>query len=314
MKTARVLVTGSSGFVGAHLMARLRASGVNAVGIDRAGPAAFRGDLQSDAFVAGVLKEVRPTIVVHLAGVLRDDPADAVTPYQENLLNTVRLLEAVRREGLAPRILVASSSAVYGDTAPHENPLAEDRTFRPLTAYAVTKVGQEMAALQYHLAYRLHTIRVRTFNLVGPGQPWHLLVSGLARQIALAERGTGPIVVRVGNLGPRRDYTDVRDAVRAYHLLAEHGEAGSVYNVCTGRSVSVQECIDTFSDLVGRPLIVERDEASARRLEIPDQAGDATRLRALTGWRPEIPFPHSVRDVLEDWRARVRAGQTVSPT
>ncbi len=294
-------------------MAGLIESGADVYGLDRSGGGScFCGDLRSGPFLLGVLRETRPTHVIHLAGVLPGAGHDAVTLYEENVLNTVRLLEGIRVSAADIKVLVASSSAVYGDTRPEENPLSEDRPFRPITEYGVSKAAQEIAVLQQHLAHGLRAVRLRTFNLVGQGQSSQLLLPALAHQIARAEHEPGPIVVHAGNLDSRRDFVDVRDAVRAYVGLAERGAPGEVYNVCGGRGRSARECVDLFARLVNRPIRVECDEALVRRVEIADQVGDATRLRETTGWRPEIPFEESLRDVLNEWRERVRVEREVA--
>lgn len=304
MSERRVLVTGSSGFVGTHLCELLRAERVEVATIEHA-------RLQHVEAVTEALAALRPTHIIHLAGISDGTGEDGARYYEAHLLTTGRLLDAARRSSREARIVIASSSAVYGATTPEENPLAEDRPLRPVTPYGVSKVAQEMAALQAHLAHQVWTVRVRTFNLIGPGQPPHLLVSGLARQVAQAEGEGQPITVRVGNLTPRRDYTDVRDAARAYLLLAERGEPGAVYNVCAGRSTSVQECVELLARVAEAPVHVVQDEARRRRCEIPDQIGDSLRLERLTGWRPRIPLEQSVCDLFEEWRERVRMGKGV---
>ena len=290
LRGAQVLVTGASGFVGQAVLQACREAGANAVGMDR-----------SRAFT-DTLEDVRPTHVIHLAGVLPGAPGGSAVHDEANVRFTVRLFDAIRAAAMSPRILVASSSAVYGATTPEENPLTERHPFRPLTAYAVSKVAQEMLAVQAHLADGLPTIRVRTFNLIGPGQSRTLLASDLAGQIAEAEWGGRSATLRVGNLTPRRDYTDVRDAARAYVLLAAGGAPGEVYNVCSGRSWSVQECLDVLARLARVPVQVEVDAARQRAVEIPDQVGSAQRLNAATGWQPGIPVETSLRDLLDSWR------------
>ena len=296
LRGARVLVTGASGFVGTHLIARLRAEGAEVALINRAQLAAI------DALTEQ-LDAIRPTHLYHMAGVLGGAPGGYEVQHEANVMTTVRLLEAVVAARLDPWIMVTSSSAVYGQTNPDENPLGEDRPFRPLTEYGVSQVGREMAALRYHVAHRLRTVRVRTFNLVGPGQPRTLLASDVAHQVALAERERGPLAVRVGNLFPRRDYTDVRDAVRAYVLLASSAQPGEVYNVCTGRSSSVQQCVDLFAGMVKEPLRIDVDETRIRPIEIADQIGDPSRIHQATGWQATIPLAVSLRDLLDAWRA-----------
>lgn len=297
---ARVVVTGASGFVGTHLRNDLLASRVEVWNIDRT-------QLRSAETLTEVLRAVRPTHIFHLAGVLPAAEGDAALQYDAHVLGTVRLLDAVLAAKLDPCLLIASSSAVYGRTKPDENPLSEDSPLQPLTHYAASKIAQETVALHYHFAYGLRTVRVRAFNLVGPGQSQTLLASSVARQIAMAEREGSSVTVRVGNLFPRRDYVDVRDAVRAYAWLAARAEGGSVYNICSGRSVSVQECLGRFERVAGVPLRVEIDTNRLRAVEISDQVGSADRLRRLTGWQPGIAFDVSLRDVLAYWRERLSA-------
>jgi len=310
------LVTGSSGFVGTRLVTALLAEGAKVAGVDRVIPGAsgqerrtpslfFQGDVGNPALIADVLARVQPTDIFHFAGMLSQTAGDSTTQYEAHVRSTVCLLDAIRAAKQDPWILVASSSAVYGATSPPENPLGEDRPLRPLNHYAASKIAQEMVALQYFLAHQLRTVRVRSFNLIGPGQPSHLLVSDVVRQVAVVERAGGPMTVRIGNLFPRRDYTDVRDAVRAYLVLARSGQPGEVYNVCTGRSYSVQDCVDTLARLIGKPVRVEVDQARVRQCEITDQVGAADRLRTATGWQPTIPLETSVLDLLAYWRKRL---------
>lgn len=313
----RVLVTGSSGFVGAHLVTLLLAEGAEVTGVDRVRPSGalkpdhprfhvVHADLETPGLLDQLMAQVRPTHICHLAGVLGGVPGGYAVQHEANVLLTIRLLEAVRASHLNPWILVASSSAVYGATSPEENPLGEDRPLRPITHYGVSKVAQEMAALQCHLAYGLKTVRVRTFNLVGPGQSHTLLASDVVSQVARAEQRGADLLVRVGDRFPRRDYTDVRDAVRAYRLLMSQAQPGGVYNVCSGRSYAVQACLDILAGLVSAPLKVEVDERRIRAVDVADQVGDPRRLRAATGWEAQLPLEVSLRDLLVEWRGKVR--------
>ena len=309
----RALITGISGFVGGHLASHLLASGADVYGIDRkplndsahssAGRyRVFIGDLLDDSSLRVLVKEIDPTHVFHLAGVLGGAPGGSTIQYQVNVVGTVRLLDTLQALGLDPWILIASSSAVYGPAL--NLPIAEEQSFRPVTHYAASKAAQELVAIQYHLAYGMQIVRTRTFNLVGPGQSRSMLPSDLAHQVALAELG-GPPVLRVGNLTPRRDYTDVRDAVRAYTLLATSSRPGEVYNVCSGHSCSVQECVDLLMALSRVPLKLEVERSRMRAVEISDQVGSSERLWKTTGWRPELPLEKSLGDLLDDWRNKL---------
>ena len=310
----RVLITGVSGFVGRHLSTELNSEGAEVLGTARTAfptaipehrPHTTLGDLTQEGWMVELLQRFRPTHVIHLAGVTEGAAGGYAVQYEVNLVATVRLLEAIRSSGLDPWILVASSSAVYGDAKSNDLPLTEDEPLRPVNHYGVSKAAQELATLCAFLNHRLRTVRVRTFNLVGPGQPATLVASDLARQIAQAERADRPAVVRLGNLAARRDYTDVRDAARAYALLAARAEAGEVYNVCSGRSHAVQDCVDILTRLARVPVTVQVDEARIRPSDLPNQVGSPDRLRAATGWQPQIPFDVSLKDLLDVWRQRV---------
>ncbi len=306
----RALITGINGFVGSHLAAQLCAQGAQVYGIDIAPPRSdnsypklshvFIGDILASEFLAGALAAAAPTHVFHLAGVLAGAPGGNLAQYSTNVLGTVQLLEALRTVQPAARVLVNSSSAVYG--RPLKQPIQEDDELRPLTAYAASKAAQEMVAIHFGSEYGLTVVRARTFNLVGPRQSPQLVTSELARQVARAEL-EGTTSVRVGNLSPRRDYTDVRDAVRAYMLLASTGQSSQVYNVCSGKSHSVQESAEILLAMARVPLQLETDPTRIRSAEIDEQVGSPSRLERETEWKPEISFDASLADLLDDWRA-----------
>lgn len=317
----RALVIGVSGFVGGHLAERLVASGAEVSGIARRPQCewnfpgsekvtAYYGCILNEDFLGNCIRKTRPTHVFHLAGVLGSETDNGLALYETNARGTIKVLDSLRAISPAPRILVAGSSAVYGAT---ENlPIIEDEQLRPLTHYAVSKVLQEMVAMRYHLTHGMDIIRTRTFNLVGPGLSRTLLPSEIAYQIALAECG-GSSVIRVGNLFPRRDYTDVRDAVSAYVALAVRGQAGEVYNVCRGRSYSVGEIADALIGLTKVPVRIEVEPVRVRRAEIEDQMGDATRLNKNNGWRPLFDLEKSLEDLIDYWRQKLYAKGKICP-
>lgn len=312
-KVMRILVTGARGFVGRHLINTLAQSEVEVWGVDRIASddtdndlRHFQSDLGDIERLTRVIKQVQPTHIFHLAGLLGNAPYEDL--YKVNVLGTIHLLEVLRSTTCDARVLVASSSGVYGATLPEQNPLDESCPPRPISHYGASKLAQETVGLQYHRAYQMPILITRTFNLLGPGLSPALLASSLARQLVQIElnQSNGPILV--GNLWPHRDYIDVRDAVNAYISLMTAGEPGLAYNVCTGRSYSVQDCLDTLLDLTQRPVEVQQDPGRMRNEEIADQIGDSSRLRAATSWQVTIPFEQSLADLLNQWRTDLTKG------
>jgi len=310
---ARILVTGARGFVGPHLLRRLRAEGHDVWGTDRTdaaeAPQQRACDLTDADAVRALCDDLRPDAVVHLASVSsvgRSFDAPQLT-LQNNLLAACNVFEALRGRP-ATRVLVVGSAEQYGRVQPEDMPITESQPFRPSSPYAVSKVAQEILALQYHATYGLDVVLVRSFNHSGPGQSEDFVLPAVARQVAAAEAGHVPPWVRVGNLDVARDFLDVRDVVRAYALLLEHGASGSAYNICRGRAESLQALVQALLHKSRVPLRLEPDPARLRPSDLPVLIGDNRRLCAATGWQPEIPMETTLDDVLEDWRGRVRGG------
>ncbi|MCK6585273.1 MAG: NAD-dependent epimerase/dehydratase family protein, partial [Anaerolineales bacterium] len=237
----RALISGISGFVGRHLRNELIHAGWQVYGFDirPAGEKVFVGDLSDRAALTRAIADCQPDAVFHLAGIIKSQDPQAY--YTSNLFGTLNLLDAILQIEKRPKVVLASSSAVYGLTK-SARPITERSPLRPVTEYAVSKVAQENAALRYHYAFGLDVVFVRMFNLLGPGQSPDLACSAFARQIALAEISEQTEIV-TGNLDAMRDFVDVRDAVRAFALLAEKGRAGQTYNVCSGNAVAIQKCL-----------------------------------------------------------------------
>jgi GDP-4-dehydro-6-deoxy-D-mannose reductase len=298
----RALVTGGRGFVGRHLVDHLQACGDDVVVVDHADGGI---DVTEAGPVREVVAEVGPDAVYHLAGwadvgASWSDPAGAL---RLNAVGTLNVLEACRHAAVA-RVLSIASAEVYGVVREDELPVRETAPLRPTSPYAASKVAAEALAQQAFLGHGLGVLRVRPFNHIGPGQSEHFLAPAIAGRIARAERD-GEATVAVGNLTPRRDLTDVRDVVRAYRLLVEHGEPGEVYNVCSGTDVAVQDVADALLAKAERPLELEPDPALSRPVDLPVLRGDPGRLQAATGWAPQIPLERTLQDVLDDLRARV---------
>ena len=291
----RAYVTGASGFVGRWLLDHLRASGDEVI--------APEVELTDAAALTSALAAARPDAVYHLAAVANvgESWGDPRHTFAVNAVGTLNLLEAARALDPAPVVLLVCSAEVYGRVTPDELPLREDAPLRPVSPYAASKVAAEYLGVQAHLAYGLPVVRARAFNHIGPGQAPTFVVSSLAQQIARAAIGGGA-VVEVGNLTPRRDYTDVRDVVRAYRLLIEHGRPGEVYNVCSGEDVAVSEVAARLIALAAVDVELRVVDERVRDVDVPVLRGDPSRLVAATGWRRERSLDETLADVLGDWK------------
>jgi GDP-4-dehydro-6-deoxy-D-mannose reductase len=308
MNAHTVFLTGSAGFCGHHLATYLSRQGNDVTGFDRSEKPCtdctrtYTGDVNDTAILQNSLRETYPGTVFHLAAL-----TDARLGYQQlhtvNTLGTFSLLESVR-EACPERILViTSSSAVYGHASPDSLPIRETQPFHPTNPYAVSKIAQEMIAYQHFAQHDLRVIRTRAFNLTGPGESAHFVTSAFARQIAEIEANLRKPVIRVGNLESVRDFTDVRDVVRAYSLLAEKGKPGEVYNVCSGKGTSIKNLLQILLELSTQPdIAVQVDPSRLQPADVPIQIGDAGKLQALTGWTPTIPLRQTLEDVLNYWR------------
>ena len=297
------LITGSSGFVGHHLIRHLEAMGDAVTPTDRAmgGP-----DISDRESVGQFVRDVQPDVVYHLAGQsdVAHSWADPIGTYRANVEGTLNILDACRDAGVR-RVIAVISADVYGRVTPDELPLNERSPFRPVSPYAASKCAADLMCQQAHIGYGADIVRVRPFTHIGPGQSTRFVTSALASRIATAERD-GIDAIPVGSLDTRRDFTDVRDVVRAYRLLATYGEAGEVYNVCSGVDVAIRDVAELLLARAERPIRLEFDPALARPADVPVLRGDPTRVHQLTGWKPEFTLESTLRDVLDDWRSRLR--------
>jgi GDP-4-dehydro-6-deoxy-D-mannose reductase len=292
----RVLVTGSKGFVGHWLIAHLEASGDEVIGIDA------EIDITDPTAIVDATRTAAPDAVCHLAaqasvGTSWENQADT---YRVNTFGVINLLDGAAACARRPRVLLVSSSEVYGRVPADELPVPEDHPFAPVSPYAASKAAAEMVGLQAWLGGGLEVIRVRPFNHTGPGQGPNFVVPSLAKQVAEAAVSGAESLI-TGNLDAERDLTDVRDVVRSYRHLLVSGAPGQVYNVCRGKSVSIREVAERLLALAGLELPIVVDPARIRPSEIPDLRGDPARLHDATGWTPEIPLEETLRDVLTYW-------------
>jgi GDP-4-dehydro-6-deoxy-D-mannose reductase len=300
----RVLVTGAESFTARYLIPLLEREteyeiwGTDLPSSGRTGASYRPADLTRGAAIDEVVAEADPELVFHLAGVSSGDEDRC---FAVNLEGTRNLLRACADRSRPPRVLVVSSAAVYGHTRPEETPVTEETPLRPVSAYGASKAAAEAAALSRHRRGLLEVLVVRPFNLVGPGLPPGLAPSDFAEQVRRIRDGGGGSPIRVGNLTPRRDFVDVRDAVRAYVLLARDRELfGRIFNVGTGRPVAIQSLLDELIRLAGLDVRVETDPRRFRPVDVEEQIADIGSLRREVSWTPTIPLQQSLRDMLEE--------------
>lgn len=324
----RILVTGASGFVGGHLVELLRAGqpGAQLFGLVKprgaaraAEPAGLRlleADLDDSGAVAEAVSAALPDRVVHLAGQssVQHSWNDPGATLRTNVLGLVHLLDAVRAHGLVTRVLVVGSADEYGLVEAHELPLREDQPLRPRSPYAVSKAAQSLLARQYGSSTGgLSVVCTRTFPHTGPRRGEGFAESSFARQLAEIEAGRRAPVLHVGNLDAVRDFSDVRDVVRAYAALLERGAPGEVYNVCSGRGIRLGDLLQRLVELSGLRVEVRVDPDRLRPLDIPALVGDPRKLQQATGWAPSLPLERTLGDLLRYWRERMSSVGTAAP-
>ena len=315
----RVLITGITGFAGRHLAAYLsKKKGVRIFGTGHGvrrtsritavrGAQIFPCDIRDRSSVRRVVEKTRPECIFHLAAqasVPRSWELPAET-FKTNVLGTLNLFEEVKRLKTRPRIHIAGSAQEYGD--PGRSPVAEDGRLRPGSPYAVSKIAQELLSYQYDASAGIPVVRTRAFNHTGPGQTREYVVSALAFQIAEIEAGLRDPEVALGNLDSVRDFTDVRDVVRAYWLALEKGVPGEVYNVCSGVGRRIGDIVDYYSGRARVKFRVKKNTRQFRDHDTPVLLGRADKLRRRTGWRPQISFHTTLDEVLDHWRRNVQA-------
>jgi GDP-4-dehydro-6-deoxy-D-mannose reductase len=322
----RVLVTGIGGFVGPAVTAALLAAGHGVHGLLRSagdpgrarltrlglGPDTLHeGDIGDTAGLERLCARVAPDAILHLAAIsfvpaAERDPAGA---YATNLGGTLALLAAMRAQAPKARLVMVSSSDVYGQIEPGELPIGEDVPLRPFTVYGASKAAADLAAAQWGRAYGLDVVRARPFNHIGPGQDPAFVCSSIARQLAAIEAGRQPAVVKVGNVDAVRDFSDVGDIARGYVALLERGRRGEAYNLCAGEGISIAEVLAVLRGHARVPVQVQFDPDRRRANEVPRVVGSHARIARDTGWQPHVPLADTLAAILEDWRRRIAAGE-----
>lgn len=310
----KALIIGGAGFVGSYLISHLKDNlgwdiavtkmAHETIAID--GITIYDLDILDIDSITDLLNIVHPDCILHLAaqssvGLSWKRPALTV---DVNIKGTVHVLEAVRSLDYKPKLLLIGSGEEYGHILPSETPITENITPRPGNIYAATKACQNMIGKIYADAYDMHIMSVRAFNHIGPNQAPLFVVADFCKQVVAIEKGLQLPVIHVGNLSAKRDFTDVRDVVRAYGLLIEHGVSGETYNVGSGHAISIQEILDQILSLSTARIAVEVDPERLRPVDVPIIEADTTKLHSCTGWEPTITLRQTLQETLDYWRAQ----------
>lgn len=317
-KKTRALVTGITGFAGSHLAELLLKESVEVHGIQRWRSKSdnieaikdlikvHEADLLDAHSLYKVIDEIRPTFIFHLAAqsYVQSSWSSPSNTLETNIIGTVNLFEAVRKSEIDTSIQIACSSEEYGRVYANELPIKEDNPLRPLSPYAVSKLAMDYLGYQYYESYGMRIIRTRGFNHTGPRRGDVFAESTFARQIVEIEKGKVEPVVLVGNLQARRDYTDVRDMVRAYYLSVQKCKSGEVYNIATGKSWKVGEVLKILLSMSKVKIKVVEDKSRMRPSDVEVLVGDASKFMKQTGWCPTIPFNKTLEDLLNYWREK----------
>ena len=289
-------MTGANGFVGSCLRRILPFNPLSLEG----GPAI---DLRKPSEVRAAVRSQAPDVVVHLAAqsFVPRSFLDPLETYETNFLGTLNLLDALKQTSFSGVFLFVGSGDMYGLVPPEHIPIKEDRALHPRNPYAVSKVAAEALCFQWSATERFKIVMARPFNHIGPGQSERFAVSGFAKQIIEIKKGRREPTLSVGDIHVTRDFTDVRDIVRAYQLLIEHGENGESYNVCSGIETPLREIVNRLMDIAGVQASIKQDSSLFRSTEQRRQVGCFCKLNRTTGWSPSIALDRSLREILSYW-------------
>jgi len=316
----KVMITGISGFVGSHLAEHLLSMGHEVHGIVRWRSKMenishiqdklhlVNADIRDGYSLQNVFKYVNPDVCFHLAAqsFVKESWNAPIETLSTNILGTANVLEAVRLTCPACVTVVAGSSEEYGLVHPSETPIKEDNQLRPMSPYGVSKCATDYLGRLSYMSYGMKTIVTRSFNTTGPRRGDVFATSSFAKQIAEIEVLNKKPVMYVGNLDAQRDWTDVRDVVRAYWLVAMKCKAGEVYNICQGQVRSVREMLDMLLDMSIVDIEVKQDADRMRPSDVPLLLGSADKVKIITNWKPRIPFEQTMTDLLQYWRKKVK--------
>lgn len=315
----RALITGVAGFAGSYLAGELAVAGWKVAGVEKAGVSlknlediagrvrVVECDILQHRGLERIVREINPDVIFHLAAVTFVPSAENAPQiaFDVNVKGSLNVLDACRKEAPGARVVLVSSAEVYGKASPEDMPLTEERKTAPANLYALTKLLSEQMAFFHTRAYGLNIVILRPFNHIGPRQSPSFVTSAFAKQIVEIEAGNMEPVMEVGNLEAARDFTDVRDVVRAYRLVAERGVPAHVYNICSGRAHVIREVLESLLKMTDARIEVRRDPERLRKSEVPLRLGDHSRFSRVTGWEPEYDIDSTLKDILDYWRERV---------
>lgn len=313
MKNA--LIIGAAGFVGNYLIDHIQKNCVWSITVTKMkhenvswdGVDIRNVDILRKEEISDLLNEVRPDYIFHLAAqssVVLSWKNPGVT-VDVNIKGSLNVLDAIRELDYKPRVLLIGSGEEYGHVKECEVPIDEENVLRPGNLYAATKACQNMIGSIYAKAYGMQVMMVRAFNHIGPNQSPQFVVADFCKQIAEIEAGRQESVIRVGNLVARRDFSDVRDVVRAYVLLIENGIPGETYNVGAGKAVAIQEILERIVKLSKTPVTIELDQQKLRPVDVPIIEANIEKIQACTGWSPQIDLETTLNETLLYWRKEV---------
>lgn len=312
----KALITGISGFAGSYLTEFLLDKGYEVFGtfydkstfsnldgfIDRI--TLYQCDIRNYDSMKKIIEKNQPDEVYHLAAIsfVPTSLKDPKLTFDTNLYGTLNLYQAIIELQFTPKILFIGSADEYGVVNKHDLPIKEECPLRPMNPYSISKVSADFLSYAYFKNYNLKIIRVRPFNHIGPRQSLEFVCSSFAKQIVEIEKGLEGPIIKVGNLEAKRDFTDVRDMVRAYWLAMQKGETGKVYNICSGRAVQIKELLNNLLELSSKKIEIMKDPKRMRPSDNPILLGDYIKFRKKSGWKPEIFLDKTLKDILEYWR------------
>ncbi len=321
MKKAKILITGITGFAGSHLTEYILNNKLGEIHGTYRGKSTDLSNIMhvkdklnlvkcdiTDYFVVKrTIKEIDPDYIFHLAAqsFVPESWKSPRETLETNIMGALNIFEAIREVNPGIKVQIASSSETYGAVYANEIPITESNPFRPLSPYGVSKASMDLLGYQYHQSYGLKIIRTRAFNHTGPRRGEVFVTSNWAKQIAEIEKGTQEPVLMVGSLTSKRDFTDVRDMVRAYWLAIEKCEPGEAYNICSGQTHTMQSILDKLLSLTDKKISVKEDPERLRPSDVKELLGDYSKVGRRTGWKPEIPLDRTLKDLLEYWRKQL---------